>query len=174
MPIFTCKRCFVFCLALYFALGTAVAAESSAQSTVSIVVPQLVRISQMDDMPLGYWSGKDDLDGEQDICVWSSSRVYSLTALSTNPVAGDFTLLGPNDVHITYSVQWTDADSNQRSLVHGQLVSGLAAAAASSSCSDANAQARPTKLAVHVDSKALQKGVVGRYADTLVLVVAAE
>ena len=174
MPIFTFKRLFAFCLAFFLVQGSAMAAEDSAETTVSIVVPQLVRISQMDDMPLGYWSGKDDLDAQQQVCVWSSSRIYSLTALSTNPVAGDFTLLGPDELHIAYSVQWTDAESSQHSLAHGQLVSGLATAARSSDCSDADGQARPATLAVHVDRKALQKGVVGRYADTLLVVVAAE
>ncbi|WP_373097249.1 hypothetical protein [Zhongshania sp.] len=154
--------------------GPCLAADNSVVSTVALTIPPLASIAQLDDIDLGDWSGSKGMSAETSVCVWSSSRAYAVTAMSTNPVDGDFTLAGPNASHIIYTVEWTDASANPRALAHGQSTGSLASPAKSAKCSDADALAAPTKFKVSIHQRELARATTGRYSDTLQLVVSAE
>ncbi len=145
-------------------------AQDSANARVSLAIPKLVKISNLQDIALGEWSGSGDLQSEQQLCVWSSTDSYSLSGNSDNGEAGQFRLAGPDTQTVDYQVYWDDGEGF-RQLRNGETLTGLVGAT-EHNCAEENSP-RPG-LRVHVDGEILANAAFGDYQDRLSLTVIAE
>ncbi len=162
-------------LALITKLGWAgpLQAVDSAEVTVSLSIPKLVSISQLQDARLGEWSGAGDLAVEQQLCVWSSTRGYSLSATAGEAANPGFVLTSADGASLVYHVFWNDGYGFQQ-LVAGQTVGGLSAPARSTTCQGGGDSVAQTKLRVAVYEPALAAAIHGDYQGQLRLELAAE
>ena len=90
---------------------------------VSVSVPAKVSVTQVQPFTLGNWTGAGDLEAEQQLCVWSSTGGYSLTATTTEG-GNRFGMLGPKSRVLDYDVLWDDG-SGYQTLSSGQTYTGL-------------------------------------------------
>lgn len=154
--------------------GQISAANGTSTGTLdlSLVVPRLVQISGLNDIDLGEFDG-GALDGQDDVCVWSTTRVYQITARGD----GDddaFILSGPgagaNAALLDYSVDWLASGGTREELSSGAT---LAAQTTSASSPDCDGGSNATVF-VGVGSDELGAAPSGIYTGTLTLVVAPE
>jgi hypothetical protein len=157
------------------ALGAEQGQISDTQSTgtvdLSLEVPPLVQISELDDIDLGIFGGAA-MAGTDDVCVWSTTRGYTLTASGDG---GGFNLTGDvTNTSLAYSVEWaeTGGATSGTSLAAGTGLAGLTTSATSPDC---NAGTNPTaSVIVEVSDTDLGAAPTDTYTGTLTLVVAPE
>ena len=156
-------------------IGTAVPpAQASSQGDliINLSIPNIVRISNLDDIDLGTYAGVD-VSGNDDVCVYRNvTGDYSITAASTNTdAAGTFKLLhndGVTDHYIAYSVDWTDGGGTTALTEGLQDTSMSGASTTSTTCGGGtNHNVAVTVLATDADAAT----ATGAYSDTLVLTV---
>ena len=149
-----------------------VGATSTGTSTVTVTVASLARVTAVDDMDLGTWSGSGALSTSDDVCIWTTGGGYSITA-DGDGQGGAFELAQGQDT-IAYSVKWaaTAGDPNGTSLTAGTALTGQSTSATSSDC---NAGANLTAtVAVEIAEGDLSSAPSGAYSGVLTLVVAPE
>lgn len=90
-------------------------ASSSGSLQVGLVVPELVRLGNVDDLVLNWDAGANRFVASDGLCVYRNiSGNYSVTASSDNG-AGSFRMTGDGGSSLPYDVQW-----NGQSLAAGQ------------------------------------------------------
>ena len=89
--------------------GGAIGATSTSSLGITLTVPGSVAgVSQLQDITLPPWSGTGDLVATQNICVFTATRRYGVSAVGTG-AGGAFTLNDgtlPVSNAIEYIVQW--------------------------------------------------------------------
>ena len=150
-----------------------VGGTSSGSVDISVTVPQLTRISALNDISLGTWSGSGALNGSDSLCVWTTTGGYNITA-SGDGAGGAFTLDDGSGTTLAYTVQWADSAGagSGSAMTTGNALTGQTAAATSSTCSG-GASLDATVL-VDIAETALASVTDGSYTGTLTLVVAPE
>ncbi len=145
---------------------------STGTLNINVAIPNHVRISQLDDINLGTWDGvTDPLAGFDDLCVYSSTRAYKLTA-SGSGAASAFTVSDGGTNTIAYSVTWRDENNVSQALTTGVQVSNIPANHNSVTCNGGgNNNARVT---VSMTAANLGAAVAGTYTGVLTLTVAPE
>ncbi|MFZ5724457.1 MAG: hypothetical protein ACOY33_12465 [Pseudomonadota bacterium] len=79
----------------------------SATVTLTINIPTVARISQLNDIPLGTWSGVGNMTGSDTLCIYrNSAGLYSITATGSG-AGGAFTLAN-GAATIPYAATWND------------------------------------------------------------------
>lgn len=79
----------------------------SATVTLTVNIPTVARISQLNDIALGTWSGVGDMVGSDSLCIYrNAAGLYSITA-GGNGAAGAFTLAN-GAATLPYTVTWND------------------------------------------------------------------
>lgn len=165
--------------------GASLFAEAASQGTkgntsvgsaqVSSSVPNKIRISGLTDLNLGEWSGIGGQTGTiPDICVWSSTRGYNLTATGSL-AGGEFGLVNDTDAtyEVPFSVTWDDGDGDAvDSLTAGSNVAGLSANSKTNGCN--NPDDVTASLGVTITEANLEAVIAGNYAGTINLTVAPE
>lgn len=153
----------LWCGSLWAASDGSVGATSSGTLGVQVMIPALVRITDLSDIDLGTYSGdQGNLSGSSDACVRSNSPGnYQLTVTSSN---GAFNLQDGSE-SLAYSVTWGGA-----AVSYNTPLSGL------TPDSDSLSSCTPTvdQLTVEVLGSALHQARPGSYSDTLTLMVAPE
>lgn len=160
--------------------GTAWAATQGSVGTTStgtvdlqVTIGTLARISDLDDLDLGQFTGSGDLSDNDDVCVWSSgSSGYNITGTGSG-TGGAFTL-GAGAELVTYTVEWasTSGQTTGSSLTSGSALTGQTTAATSTDC---NAGASPSaSLIVKVAESEMLGKSAAAFTGTLTLVVAPE
>lgn len=145
---------------------------STGDTTITTSVNGKVRITNLDDINLGTWDGVSAQSGGDDVCVWSTTRSYKLTAKGS----GDnnaFTLRGPGRGSVlAYTPSWSyDGQAAAATLVSGQDLTGQATNAKSATC-NANGD-KLAHLTINISSDELQRnGVIDNYQGVLTLTVA--
>lgn len=140
---------------------------STGSATVSANVPTKIQITNVQDFIFGEWSGEGGFSSTaSNICVWSTSHQYALTA-SGSLTDNAFGMTGVGG-DIPFTVEWSG--------VTGTLSPGVAtpilAAAKSATC---NANGDPTaSMTVTVTEAAMQEVTIGQYSGTVTLTVATE
>jgi len=141
------------------------ATESTA--VVSIIKPDTVQISDVDDLVLGDHSRLEtSLSAIDEVCVYSSSGTYGLVVTSAN---GAFTLKdSETTTQIPYSIDWLVGSVN--SVSYGDPLVGLAGNANNVRCSGlSNASYRATVTASDFNS-----ADPGGYSDTVTFLIQPE
>lgn len=141
-------------------------ATSTGSVVINATVPNLARISRLDDINLGTWSGAD-LNGSDQFCVFSSTRSYTITATSSNGTAALFRLKDGGTNYIPYTVTWTDSAPTSLPLLNAIASTPFATNATSTNCGGAD----NTTVTVNVPSAAIGAAPAGAYSDTLTLLV---
>lgn len=144
---------------------------SSSQGSVGITVaiPALVRISNLEDMSFGTWDGTQSMSNEDQVCVWSSSRGYSLTGVGSG--GGAFVMRDDTGNEIPFSVEWAAPSGGAQTLQPGQTVAELSSPSIDTTCSDAASMALMT---VGISQEDLAAAPAGDYGGVLTLTVASE
>lgn len=146
--------------------------ESSAQVSVSVVVPARVKITQLEDVTLEGWTGVGDLESSQAVCVWSSTGTYTM-AMTTTEGKNGFGMVGPAGKELDYSVLW-DSGSGFQQVVSGQSYVGLPANSTSINCNQGDDSANRPSLKISVLEKDLNTAKAGQYSDVLQILIATQ
>jgi len=99
-----------FCAGLaYSATDGTVGATSTGSTTISITIPTLVRITDVQNLNLGTFTGSGDLVADDSVCIYTNlaAATYKVTAVG-NGLASAFTLKNAANDIIPYSVFWND------------------------------------------------------------------
>lgn len=144
---------------------------STGSVDVSLEVPPLVRISDLEDIDLGTFAG-GALAGRDDVCVWSTTRAYTITASGTG-VGFELSGAASGDT-LAYSVEWADnaGETSGATMSSGTALTGRTANATSPDCS-AGSNPNATVI-VEVGEADLAAAAADTYSGTLTLVVAPE
>lgn len=134
---------------------------------VTIIKPDTVQITDVDDLVLGTFSSLNaSLTVSDEVCIYSSSGAYALVVTSAN---GAFALQdGQTTTEIPYSIDWLVASANMVS--YGIPLVGLAGNATDVSCGGTtNASFQAT-----VNTADFNAADPGGYSDTLTLLIQPE
>jgi hypothetical protein len=145
-------------------------ATSTGNLSISITIPTLARITALNDILLGSWSGTGALSGfDNAICVWSSTGGYSVTARGSG-TSNAFTLSNGTQT-VAYTVQWaqTGGASSGTAMTSGTALTGRTTNATSTSCS--TGVASTAGVFVTIAESVLAASRPGAYTGTLTLVI---
>ncbi len=142
---------------------------STGSVDINAVIPGLIKISNLDDINLGTWSGSGDMTGNDENCVWSTTRGYNLTATGSG-AADAFTIADAENNTIAYAVAWDDVDTADQAVTSGVNLAGQATDALTTNCLGGDT-ANVTVTIAEADAAAAK---AGSYSGTLTLVVAPE
>ena len=86
-------------------------AANNDSSTITVEIPAIANITNVDDLDLGTWSGSGDLSAADDVCIYvnSSGGGYTMEAHG-NGAGSAFTLLRISDsATVSYTVKWGES-----------------------------------------------------------------
>ncbi|MFK7860423.1 MAG: hypothetical protein AB8B64_16510 [Granulosicoccus sp.] len=164
----------ILIIALAMQMKTAFAAtdgllgsESEATTVISFIKQNSVRISGLDDINLGTRASLTTSEQyTENICVYSSTGAYAVTATSAN---GAFELRSENGPDtILYRLQWVSG--NAQDLVPAVSVGGFIGDVSDIDC----AGSQNASIRIIVSKTSFNSADPGIYSDTLVLLVRAE
>jgi hypothetical protein len=151
--------------------GSLSSSASTGTVLITATVNQLVRISALDDIPLGAYSGTAGLSGSDQLCVYSNTGGYTISAHGSG-AGSDFLLVGNSGTAtVPYTVQWADAapaetgNSLSVNTAVSQSVSGV-----NPTCGGGN----NATVIISVSGEALATAPADSYSGTLTLTVAPE
>ena len=149
--------------------GTA-GATSNGSFSITITVPSLARISSLNDISLGSWTGSGAMNGSDNaICVWSSTGGYSVTATGSG-ASSAFTLAsGANTV--AYNVSWaqTGGAATGAAVTKGVALTGQTTNATSTDCTVGASST--AGVFVSIPQANIEGKPAGSYTGTLTLVI---
>lgn len=159
--------------------GMAVAADgdlgatSTATATVSVTKGDAVKISDVDSFSFDTSATSVPNQKTDDICVYSTTGNYYITASSTDVGNSDFEMESPSSDKIRYTVKWTnDMSSNDGTPLsyNAQSTVFTGADQQNQDCASTNATA---KLILNIDQTSWDNAPANNtFTDTLQLVVA--
>lgn len=147
-----------------------VGSTSTGSVAISATIPSLARITSLNDIALGSWTGSGGLSGSDNaICVWSSTGGYSITATGSG-ASNAFTLSSGANT-LAYSVQWaqTGGASSGTAVTAGTALTGQTTNASTTDCS--SGAASTAGVFVSITEANLLARPAGTYTGTLTLVV---
>ncbi len=136
---------------------------------IAVIIPPLVKISNLDDVNFGTWNGTQSLSNEDQVCVWSSSRAYSLTGMGGE--GGNFVMRSESGDEIPYTVEWTPPSGGALTLTSGQAQPNLSSPATDIGCADETSMAL---MSVGIAQEDLAAAPAGDYNGILMLTVSSE
>lgn len=160
--------CVIVGVAMTFAsvagpLGTG----SQSNLGIQVRINGLVRISKLNDINLGTWSGSGDLTGADNLCVFSTTWGYSMLVTSSNG-SGTTLRLSDGTNHIAYQARWRDFFGNTVPLQNGQTTGFLWGVAFGTTCPVFGTN---TRLSVTVPAANIGIKPAATYSDTLTFVL---
>jgi hypothetical protein len=169
------------CLIGAFAVGSVQAAtvnpvqptagSSTATVDVSVQVPDLFWIQNLDGIPLGYNLGSD-ATGEDEFCIFASTAAYDLTISSLTPTGTTtFVATGSGVPTVDYTVKFdTSLDASLApDVTEGVLIDGIAS---SNTAVPADCSADNVSIFVRfAEAGNLISAPADVYSDTLTLLV---
>jgi len=158
----------------FAATNGAVGASSTGTSTVTAFVGSLVRVTAIDDLALGTWTGTGSLSTADNVCIWTTTGGYNVTATGDGGAGTDFELSNGAAGSLAYSVKWDDAPSSATltTMTTGTALTGQVSGANTTDC-NAGANLSAT-VSVEIAEGALTAADSGSYSGVLTLVIAPE
>lgn len=150
-------------------LGTGAGATSQGQSVVTLTIPDLIKISDVNDLTLNYDTGTQQYQASDGVCVYrNGTGNYSITASSGNGT-GSFVLNDGSGNTLPYSVSWngTNLTEGTNDDNGGSFYTGDTTSASCGGGTNATVQA----VVSEADAAAAPQAT---YDDTLSLMVTAE
>ena len=155
--------------------GTA-GSTSTGSVTITLTIPNLVRISGLTDITMPVWDGSSNIAGTSNACVWSSTRKYRITPTGSGSGSA-FTLADgstPTPNTIAYTVEWAQSSgaSSGTAATSGTALTGQTSSATSSTCSGGTNSTVIVRITAAALAAAPAAGT--NYTGTLTLLVAPE
>jgi hypothetical protein len=146
---------------------------STGTSTITATIPSLGRVSGIADLALGSFDGVTDMDGSDDVCVYSNvgTGTYAVTMTSANASGGVFRLTDGSNF-ASYNAFWNDAagTAGRISVTSGaQLTTQTGANTVNSVC--ASGPANTGNFSVNVPAANLTGVPAGSYTDTITILI---
>jgi hypothetical protein len=143
-------------------------ATSQGDLDITLTIDPLVQISALDDIALGNYTGGANMTGADDLCVYSNTGGYDITA-SGNGGGSAFELIG-GSVNIPYTVEWADtAGAGTGSpLTSGTALTGQGGTFSTPDCGGVD----NARVIVTVNSTDLAAAPADNYIGVLTLLVA--
>lgn len=163
----------ILCTAIFLPQGASAASQgniagtSQGQISISMTAAGLVRISKLNDINLGAWTG-GDLSGSDRLCAFSSTWGYTLAASSANGSGNTFRLSNGGGSFVTYQVDWRDSFNRLFALQNGVNTPFLWGIAFSTTCNFLGTNAQ---VNIRIPSANISGKPAGTYSDTLTLVI---
>ena len=161
-----------FASSVFISIG-AQALESSADSVIAFTASDKVNIQNVDNISFSDSSDDISLDVTKtdNVCVWSRSGGYSITATTVN---NEFNLISPTNTPasnvVSYDVQWDNGSGGfTNSLVHGTPSTIAGTIMNGANCAGADNAAFRLIFA----SSGLQTAEIGVHTDTLTFTITA-
>lgn len=149
-------------------LGVGKGASSSGSARVVLEVPDMVKLSGVDDLVLSWNAGQGGFSATDGLCVYrNGAGTYSVTASSQEGATGQFIMRGESGSAVSYEVSWNGEalPAGQRSAVRSDADS------AALDCGGGNNVSLSVSASVEQVSQA---SVSGAHRDTLTLEIIAE
>ena len=152
--------------------------ESCALSDISLSIPALARVSQLQEFTLGEFDYETPPQAINDFCIWYNTEQFAMTINSANRTGDNtFGLIGSNTAErIPYQVTWYDqAGSSGNELILTALENipqqqlSLPQRPADSNCSTNN-----VSLNITVPLQNLEDKPEDSYSDTLTVTVSVQ
>lgn len=147
---------------------------SQGKVNVSAEVPQFVKISSLDDLTLGTFTGESDVTGDEDVCVWSNTGGYTLTASSSMGGSNFRMETNEGDATLDYNVAWAESAGAADFSQGTPLAAGSGQNFGSSTqfngpnCGNGGAN---SSLLVQIPANEQNNPTAGNYSDTLTLMI---
>lgn len=145
-------------------------ATSTGTSTITVTVPNLIRITGMADFSFGTYSGSGDMDQNDNVCVYTNkaSGTYRVTA-SGSGAGGAFSVASGADT-LAYGVFFNDVSgtTGEQALTSGSALTGQSGANTTSQTCGGSDNAN---IHVRFLETNLTAAPAGSYTGTLTIVV---
>ena len=157
----------------FAASNGSVGASSTGTSTVTAFVGSLVRVTAVDDLALGTWTGTGALETTDSVCIWTTTGGYNVTATGSG-VGGGFSLSNGASGTLDYAVKWDDAptSSTLAAMTSGTALTGQVSGANTTDC-NAGSSLTAT-VGVEITETDLTAADSGSYTGVLTLLIAPE
>lgn len=145
-------------------------ATSTGTSDISLTVPELILISGMADVSFGTWSGSGDLDGNEDVCIYTNKAAGTYVVTATGDGAANAFTVTDGSNTIAYAVAYNDVSgtTGEAALTTNvQSAQQSGADTSSQSCGGSD----NANFHVTVTEANLLAAPAGAYSGTLTLVV---
>lgn len=165
--------CLTLCAAPAFAasqgdLGRGKGATSAGSMRVGLMVPEMVRLSGVEDLMMGWDEGERAFQASDDLCVYRNlSGQYAVKATGTHGATEAYRMSGPDGSALDYQVSWQGEP-----LRPGETSAAMAGAHATAM--DCGGQPNATLTVSASGDRAAQASSTGLHTDTLVLEIIAE
>jgi len=153
--------------------GSSGTVERARKILITIDIAESVRISELNNIPLGSWSGTGDMTGDETFCIYSNndSAAYNVTVSSNQQDGGgNFRLAnGPLSSFVNYQLRFADTALGAGVSVGLLPISGTGSNTQSNCNGNNNA-----RLIVDILEADLVSSATDNYSDTVTLLVAPE
>lgn len=137
---------------------------------LTLSVAEIVRVSSLDNVTLGQWSGTGDMTGDETFCVYSNndSAGYSVNFSSPNQSGGAFRLVNDSGTEfVDYELEFADSVLGAGVSVGAAAIAGNGSNVAADCAGGQNA-----RLSVTVLEGDLGGATPDSYSDTVTILVA--
>ena len=143
---------------------------SQGSIDITLTIDPLVQISALDDIDLGNYTGAANMTGADDLCVYSNTGAYQITATG-NGAGLAFHLIGTSAT-VPYTVEWADAAGagTGDALTTNTPLTGQSGTITTPNCDGGN----NARVIVTANSTDIAPAPAGNYVGVLTLVVAPE
>lgn len=154
-------------------MGTGAGSTSTGTSVITLTVPDLVKISNMNDITMTH-NGVDAFDGTDDVCVYRNiTGDYAVQAQSANDpngagTGGTYTLSDGGTSEVAYSVDWAGTALDE------DVKSAVFAGGADTTQTDCGGVPNVTVTVSATEAEVGAATATGAHTDTLSLIVSAE
>jgi hypothetical protein len=144
----------------------------SRNLVMTLNVAEIVRVSELNNVELGNWSGSGDMSGDETFCVYSNNDAagYSIDFSSPNQSGGTFRLAnGGATEFVGYTLEFADSVAGVGTSVTGLAIPG----SGNNSAVDCGGPGQVNaKISVTVTALDLGAATPDAYSDTLTMMVA--
>lgn len=169
---------FLTILAVLLSPGTAfgatdgsLGATSTGSSTVTVTVPNLIRITGISDIALGSFSGSGAMTGFDDVCIYTNlaAGTYQVTATGSG-TSSAFTLASGGNT-LAYSAYWNDTSGTNTGEAQLTATTPLTTQSGANTSSETCSGGTNARFRVLIAEAALLAAQAGSYTGTLTLAV---
>ncbi|TQV85134.1 hypothetical protein FKG94_02795 [Exilibacterium tricleocarpae] len=144
--------------------------ECTAEVSFSVNLPELVQVTNLNDVDLGTWNGQDDLQVSEEFCVFRNGKGgVAIRTNGGNDTATQFNLSGPGT--IPYTVEYSQG-GGFFAAQPGVTISAAASGFAGESVRDCtNVGGTNTTVRISVSAGDIGTSAPGSYDDTVTIYV---
>ena len=155
------------------AVGGSSGTQSDTRSLVMrIAVAEIVRVSSLDNVALGNWSGTGDMAANETFCVYSNndSAGYTIGMSSPNKLGNVFRLTNSDQSeYVNYTLEFADSVGGGAGTM---VASTTIAGAGNNSAADCSDSGDNATISITVPQGNLGAATPNSYSDTITLLVA--